>query len=252
MPDVRNYPRVLEELLRKKFPDRPMEVINASVPGYASHQARRWYAREVDGYEHDMLLIYLGWNDMGQYNPDGLVYKLEDRGYLKEPSLVDRAIINCYLLRSLYVVQGYQERSRPVSLEPLSSADETRYQEFYPTHFEENVTSVIELAKSRGRQVFALNYASLLSGTPNDDELARMHFPRGAGKSLSKYRLLLASYDKALTKATAQTQTPIIDIASKFPTAESRQVFTDTMHFNEAGAEVIAQRVMEEILPHIR
>jgi lysophospholipase L1-like esterase len=252
MPEGRNYPRVLEELLRENLAGRQVEVINASVPGYGSDQARRWYEREVDAYDHDMLLVYLGWNDMAQYNPDGLVFKLEDRGYLKEPSLIDRAVINCYLLRSLYVVQGYRERSRPVSLEPLTTEDEKRYQQFYPTHFEDNVSEIIKRAKARGRKVFVIRYASLLTDSPSDEELARMHFPRGVGKSLPKYRLLLSAYTKALDQIASQTQTPVIDIAPLFTTTESRTVFTDTMHFDERGAEMIAQRVMAEILPHIR
>lgn len=48
MPVPNNYPRHLERCLRQKCPDRQIDVINASCPGYDSGQARIWYEREVD------------------------------------------------------------------------------------------------------------------------------------------------------------------------------------------------------------
>ena len=65
-----------------------IDVMNASCPGYDSNMAKRWYEKEIDAYEHHILIIFLGWNDMGQYGPEGLPYKLRDTGCLKRPSLV--------------------------------------------------------------------------------------------------------------------------------------------------------------------
>ncbi|MEX0641316.1 MAG: GDSL-type esterase/lipase family protein [Pirellulales bacterium] len=249
IPARRNYPTVLQDRLRSAYPQRPMEVINASVPGYSAFQGHRWYEREVDGYEHDALVIYLGWNDMGQYNPDGLPFKLDEAGYLPQPSLVHRALSHCYLLRSIYVPLGYWERSRPVSHEPLSEEDQERYEQFYPDHYEKHLRETIELAKRRGRRVLLLNFASLISDAPTESELARMHFPRGMGKSLPKYRLLIAAYSTALGKVARETQTPIVDIASLFDTPERREVFRDTAHYRVAGAERIADRVFQALKP---
>jgi lysophospholipase L1-like esterase len=239
MPASYNYPRALEDDLRKLVPDRRIDVINASCPGYDSGQSRVWYEQEVDGYEHDMLIVYIGWNDMGQYNPDGLAYKLDRVGYLKEPTLFEKMILHCYLLRSVYVVQGHWERRGNLSMAPLEGQDAKKYAEFYPGHFEKNLRAIVELAKSRGRKVWMLNYGGLVVESPTPDEETRIHFPRGMGKSLTKYLALKKSYEAALSKVAKETSTPIIDVEAYFADPEKRRVFTDP-HFTEEGSKCSA------------
>ena len=252
MPARYNYPRALEDALRKRHPDRRVDVINASCPGYDSGQARTWYEREIDKYEHDLLLIYLGWNDMGQYNPDGLVFKLVDKGYAKELTLFDRLILNFHTLRLVHVVRGYWEQRGAVSLEPLRGEEARRYREFRPIHFEQNLLAVIRLGQSRGRIVRMLNYGGLVVDSPTAQELARMHFPRGLGKSLPKYQALLTAYKTALKDVAQQTGTPIIDVESFFNEPERRRVFTDSAHFLEEGSVMFASIVAKAIEPDIQ
>jgi lysophospholipase L1-like esterase len=252
IPPKYTYPAALQDSVRAKLPGRDIDVINASCPGYDSNQSRIWYEREVNDYEHDMLVIYLGWNDMGQYNPDGLAYKLEGLGYLKEPNLFQKMIIHCYLLRSIYVVRDHWLSRGDVYMGPLADEDAKRYTEFYPAHFEKNLLAVIALAKSRGRTVYMCNYAGLVNENPTADEQARLHFPRGMGRQLQKYLLLKRSYETALANISRQTGVPIIDIAAVFDTPEKRKTFTDAAHFLEEGSKLIASKVADVISPSIK
>lgn len=252
IPPRKTYPAALEERLRAELPHKSIEVINASCSGYDSQQARSWYETEVDGIEHDMLLIYLGWNDMGQYNPDGLVFKRAGMGYLKEPSLLDKAILNIYLLRSIYVVRGFLERRQEFSTEPLVGDDLAKYASFYPTHFEENLLAIVRLAQSRGRRVCMLNFAGLVVENPTVDEQRRMHFPRGMGRRLPKYLALMESYEKALAKVSREANVPIIDVESHFKDPASREVFSDSAHFDERGSAIFAEVVSDAIKADIR
>jgi len=252
IPTRKNYPTALEARLRSLIPDRQIDVINASCSGYDSRQARSWYETEVDGIEHDMLLVYLGWNDMGQYHPEGLVYKKQETGYLREPSLFDKAILNVYLLRSIYVVRGFLEQRKAFSAEPLAGEELEKYSAFYPSHFEENILAIVRLAQSRGRTVRLLNYAGLVVENPTTDEQRRMHFPRGMGRRLPKYQTVMTAYEAALAKASRETGTPIIDIESQFADPVSREVFSDSAHFNERGSDVIAEFVADAIKSEVR
>lgn len=252
VPAKRPYPRALEDELRRRHPDRRIDVINGSCPGYDSGQARTWYERELDGYDHDLLIIYVGWNDMGQYNPNGLAYKLDQTGYLKQPTLIQSAFLHCYLLRSLYLVQGYWQRSRPFDAGPLTPQDLKLYEDFYPTHYEKNMTRIVQLAQSRHRDVRLLNFASIVTENPTEDEQRRMHFPRGMGRKLRKFLLLKKAYEKALHNVADRTATPIIDIESIFPDPASRAVFTDAMHFTVDGAERIGKQVGQAVSPLIK
>jgi lysophospholipase L1-like esterase len=252
IPPRYTYPTALQDALREKFPNRDTEVINVSCPGYDSNQSRIWYEREANDYDHDMLVIYLGWNDMGQYNPDGLAYKMQDSGYLKEPNFFQKLIIHCYLLRSIYVVRDHWQSRGDIYLGPLADEDAKRYNEFYPAHFEKNLLAVIALARSRGRTVYMCNYAGLVNENPTSDERDRLHFPRGMGRQLQKYLLLKRSYETALSNISRQTGVPVIDIAGVFDTPEKRKTFTDAAHFLEDGSKIIAAKVADAISPSIK
>jgi lysophospholipase L1-like esterase len=252
IPPIHPYPRALEEHLRKLLPDRKIDVIEAACSGYDSRQARVWYEREVNDIEHDMLLIYLGWNDMGQYNPDGLVYKREEVGMLKAPTLFEKMILNIYLLRSLYVIQGYIERAQALSFEPLTGDDLKTYSEFYPQHFEDNLKTVIGLAKAKGRIVRMLNYGGLVVENPTPEEQPKIHFPRGMGRRMPKYLALLNAYKKVLQKVSIETNTPIIDVETFFSDPKNRTVFTDSAHFTTEGADMFAEIVSKAVVKEIK
>ncbi|MCB1152189.1 SGNH/GDSL hydrolase family protein [bacterium] len=57
------YPEVLEELVRKADPDRPVNVINAGVPGYTSYQIEQYLKTELLKFHPDVVTVYVGFND---------------------------------------------------------------------------------------------------------------------------------------------------------------------------------------------
>jgi lysophospholipase L1-like esterase len=246
MPPARPYPLVLEELLRRRLGRPSVEVVNASCPGYDSFQARAWYEDEIDAWDHDALIIYVGWNDLAQYNPDGLAYKLEERGYLPEPTPIQRALIGSYLLRSLYVVGGYLERRGAVSHEPLSAEEERRYAAFRPERYEENLNAIVARARRRGRPVFLLGLAGLIREGATAEEEARMDFPRGMGKSVAKLVAVKSAYRAAQARVPGAT---LVDLEPLFATEEERRSFTDRVHWDARGAERVAARLLDAVAP---
>jgi lysophospholipase L1-like esterase len=153
------------------------------------------------------------------------------------------------LVRSIFLIIALWTRDEPepFSTQPLSAEEAKVYGDFYPAHFEKNLTAVIELAKSRDRRVFLLNFADVVTESATPDEQRRARFPRGMGRRLHKYLALKKSYRAALRTAAEKTDTPILDIASLFMDTESRNVFTDTIHFTPEGAERIAAYVAKHI-----
>jgi lysophospholipase L1-like esterase len=53
------FSRLLEEQLG---PDS-VEVWNAGLPGYSSHQGLTWLRSQLLGYRPDLVIVYFGWND---------------------------------------------------------------------------------------------------------------------------------------------------------------------------------------------
>lgn len=61
--------RVLEAMLRRAFPDREIEVVNAAMTAVSSHVVLT-IAREAARYEPDLFVVYLGNNEVvGPYGP---------------------------------------------------------------------------------------------------------------------------------------------------------------------------------------
>ncbi|MEW6742626.1 MAG: GDSL-type esterase/lipase family protein [Planctomycetota bacterium] len=53
---------LLEELARRRR-ERPVEVLNAGVPGYTTHQGRRLLRRDILPLQPDIVIISYVWND---------------------------------------------------------------------------------------------------------------------------------------------------------------------------------------------
>jgi lysophospholipase L1-like esterase len=70
--DTGNYPLYLRKLFKmhgRDFSDA--EVINAGVAGWVSDQIALRAERELTGYEPDVVILYVGWNDFQSYDPFG-------------------------------------------------------------------------------------------------------------------------------------------------------------------------------------
>lgn len=61
--DEHTYPAQLEELFRQS--GEPVAVVNAGVVGYSSWQAYQFFKRDLVKLKPRTVLIYVGWNDMG-------------------------------------------------------------------------------------------------------------------------------------------------------------------------------------------
>ena len=58
-----SFGRILEEMLRRRHPDRQFEVINTAMRGINSHVIRP-LARECAGHDPDLFLVYMGNNEV--------------------------------------------------------------------------------------------------------------------------------------------------------------------------------------------
>lgn len=62
--DDDTYPRVLERLLRARFPDAAITVINAAAGGYATPESLGYLQSRLVHYRPDVVVVMHAWNDM--------------------------------------------------------------------------------------------------------------------------------------------------------------------------------------------
>jgi len=249
-PPARPYPRVVEEVLRAARPDQPIEAIVGAVPGYSTYEAVAWFDETLASLRPDITVIYLGWNDMGQFHPFGLRYKNE--GEYRPPSAVGTAMIHVHFLRIPYFFIGRWEQARPIDLMPPTEEEQRILDGFVPIHYETNLTYLVSRSKAGGSTVFLVSLASLLTFDVQASDLEIMHFPRGLGRKLSLYQIIYEKYVSSLDAVARATTTPIIDLSELIrDPAERRIIFTDAMHVTEEGAERYARVIAKSLTPAI-
>jgi lysophospholipase L1-like esterase len=85
------YPALLQEMLRKRFPGLPLEVLNLGV---SSATTEYWYARlpRVFGFEPDVIVQYPGVNDISWRALPRFANAHPGRGRLYQSLLVQRLV----------------------------------------------------------------------------------------------------------------------------------------------------------------
>lgn len=245
-PLPRNYPTFLAPALEERL-GRPVQAVNVAVAGFASHNVRALYESEVRELEADALLLYVGWNDLGQFGPEGLPYKRVASGYTVSPW--ERILSELYTVRIVYALQRVLRRRQPAFDAPLSAEDEALYAAYYPSHYEENLRAILRDARERYPVVAIANLATLTSARPTKRDLATAHFPIGMDKNLRKLDRLVARYNEVVEKVAAGLAVPLVDLHGAFDSPEARREFTDSCHVTEAGAARIADTFLPVVAP---
>ena len=221
------YPSMLEDRLNKNFTRQNLcfEVINAGVTGYTSYQGLCMYKYKGARYSPDIVTFYFGINE-----PIKRFY-LNDKEILQERVPVILKIIKNRLLLKLHSYRLFRKFITGVTKKNDSSRSNVPRVSL--GDFRENVIELNSLCKKNGSVL-------VLISPPLCEEKAQF-WERAPD---------IALYREELKKISDEYDIPYVYIAgmterSKQPTD---QYFLDTVHPNEAGNELIAQRLFEYLV----
>jgi lysophospholipase L1-like esterase len=248
LPVGANYPRRIEEILGRER-GIAVETVNTAVPGFASDNVRALFETEVAQIEADALFLYAGWNDLGQYGPEGLPYKRQTAGYALSP--LQQVLTRSYSVRLFYALREVLGRWQPTENEPLVGSARELYDAYEPRHFEENLRAILQLGKQRYPSVVVMNLATLTSEEPTEDELRRMHFPVGMSRNARKLDRLVHSYNEVIEEVARTEGVLLVDLHATFAGHDAKRNLTDSCHVDAAGAERIARAVLAELEPSL-
>jgi len=68
IPPEKTYPKILEKILSARSLGKKVEVMNAGVPGYTSHQGLIFLQKALIKYHPDLLIVYFGTSDQSGSN----------------------------------------------------------------------------------------------------------------------------------------------------------------------------------------
>lgn len=195
-----------------------MEVVNAGVTGYTSHQVRVRVSRVVPAVDADFVTVCIGWND-------GTLRPASDReyaGHLRRTAAVDglfdrlylyRGLKNLYLRRDVKRLRGVPRQTRRVA----------------PEHYRENLEHVVRFCRQRGTRIALV---ALPRRKRPDEVPAASPYPE-------LVRSLAAEWDVPLLEVGD------LDGATTLPSNAS--YFIDTLHFSPEGHALLARELARQL-----
>src|SRR5437667_1565062 len=156
---------------------------------------------ELTSYEPDMVLIYVGWNDLMKVDPTSAADT--DRH-----TWLARTVDRSYLLKAYRKLLFFY--LRPLIMKPMPDAGEAdahAFDQFVPVWFEKNLESMIDALKAKRIQPVLLTLPTAVEAGLSADELTRRHiiFPYYAGTySVGRFLSLHRAYNRVIRNVPAR------------------------------------------------
>ncbi len=241
------WPALLEAKLRSAYPGRPIEVVNAGVPGYTSIEQRINFMLRISRLQPDAILIYHGNNDLNwSWVPDVETKLVYGRGLsIAPPGRFDR------LVDFSYVLMEIRSRMNLFSRSSQSKRDDVDVAAI--RMLKSNVSGLIDDARRAGLKVAIGTFVHGLneSGLPgqfSEDEVKlgvpavgrwfENIGPEGIRRSFPVYNEMVR--DLARTEGIALTES-----AKGIP--GTPEFLTDWCHFTAKGEQRMAQLWFETV-----
>lgn len=244
----RTYPGKLGELIKNKYPGQTVEVINAGISGYNSEFALARLQTELLDYDPDLVIIYIGWNDLMKVNP-------------ANPAATGQHSGLANILNQSYLVKAYSKfiffYLRPLITKPTLTSDPQEaaaFDNFVPQSYRANLEAMMETLKARNVKAMLFTLPTVVSPNMSYDDLERDHviFPYyGGSYSLEKFLSLLRAYNRVVKEVGAKYGVEVVDLYSIINRYPKDDLFEDTMHPNAKANAIIAEAALNVLEPWI-
>ena len=257
-----SYPRQLEAYLHQNGFDH-VQVINAGVPGYSSHQNLINLQFRVLPLQPDLVIIYQGYNDISRrlVHPPAS-YKADNSGHVApsvSPSVMPAIQEYSALLRALGVQLGLTQPHSAIRLHFARRAVSSFQREFQrqwplgiypsgifaqvsaldmiknnpPIYFERNLRHMLAVAGRHDVDVLLLTFAT----TPGYDHVV---------VASDAYQFALAQHNDITRAAAESSPARFYDLRAAFP--EDPSLFVDGFHFNAKGNRLRGQLIGDAVI----
>ena len=235
-PAEKSYPTLLAELLQKRLPETPIEVLPLACPGYTSGQGATWLEETIAKLRPDLVMACFGWNDVRAAGlPDRVTFPSNDKQAAVR-SWMARSQLLLHLAKSAQNAQLTSLAGLPA--EPRSSAEE------YVAHF----THMQSLCREHSAWFGIILPVYRDPNTPGD-------YPEGPshpGEPDEAKRMGL--YRDELEKAAARAEIPVLRVPELTERGwpGNAELFGERIHPNAQGHRLLAERLVDWLGPVVQ
>ncbi len=252
----KTYPAVLEKILRQRFPDKPIEVLNAGVSWHTSMHSLLRYVSRFAYWKPHVVIVMHAFNDIfqasegrlttGRYRDDyghffgALGRRVNPRDHFRD-KLISQ-INNNWLARTWY------SDLRRIGVESdKGSVDLLRAE----PSFRRNLKALIDRASRDGAQVVVANQPFLYRSDMSNEERANLIYgfyyrDYATIPSTEEQTTAMISFNQAAREVAEQSHALFIDLESALP--KTFQFMSDDVHYTVLGARRVAQ-IVSDALP---
>jgi hypothetical protein len=244
--DEYTYPRLLEIMLREKYPEKHIEVINAGVGGYTSIESFINFQLRILELQPDIIIIYHAENDV---HPRVVNNFQSDYSHYRKPLIIERKCLLEHIFEHSYVylfvryrlkrwqmgIQRLTTKQWPPSI-PLEKQKEN-FAKTTPETFRRNIQSIIDLAKAKKIKV-------ILSTFIINKELLQQ---TKVGINHEVYYEGIQQNNEIMREISKKENVLLVDIASTFP-SDNKSLFADFSHLNEKGTKIKSLLFFKDIV----
>jgi lysophospholipase L1-like esterase len=236
------YPAFLDQKLREReTPGRRFEVINAGIEGMDSRQALYRLETKVLPLGPEVVVIYIGWNDLMKYDPLG------QTGQGVVP-MASRWVDRLWLVKAIrkFVFVYLMPRFNPPRTGPESHTG--AFADFTPTAYIDNVRTMIRLIRESGAEPVLMTLATVVRPDFSAEDIvqANVYFPYyPSAYAVGDFLDLVATYNQAVADIAEIDSVPVVDLHAMFGARpDYRQLMFDTMHPSREGYAMVADEVL--------
>jgi lysophospholipase L1-like esterase len=226
VPDDKDYPHQLENLLRQKYKPKLVKVINCGVPAYSSFQMLRLYKQYVDYFKPEIVVLWTCSNDAS----DAFLYSDKEKAAQQERFYFLRTL----LLKSRfcsYLMEHYQ-RIRSKHLSPKAMAEKMRDGHVLRVSmpdFKSNLTEFVTLTRQNNQHLILLTRHTFQASNP-----------------------LLDEYNGIIKQVGRENNIPVIDMVPLANGEKHKNLYADApkdaVHLNSFGCATVANEVYKTIV----
>jgi lysophospholipase L1-like esterase len=245
---VDTYPAKLAHILRGR-PSRQVryEVVNAGIEGLDSEFTLRRLRSKVLPLRPQVILIYVGWNDLMKFDPLG---QTVDSHVASASRVID----------GLWLVKGLRKliflKLRP-HIDPPAVGPESRtgrFREFVPDRFVRNLESMLDESRAANARVVVMTLSTSVYEDMTLDEVrgANVYFPYyRSGYGVGDLLDLVAAYNRAILRVADAKSVPVFRLdATLRGSRDAQDLFADTMHPTPRGQELVARTLADFLESH--
>jgi len=216
------------------------EVLNAGVAGADSGDALRRFESVVAPIEPDVVVIYVGWNDLMKLAP------LSQRGGSAIARL-SRWIDRLWLVRGARKVAFFHLRTALTAPDVGRESRTGRFETFVPGRFAANLEALVSAVQANDSIAILVTLATPLREGMSASLVRKrgIFFPFFlGGDRVGDFLDLIDAYNRTIESVAESAGAPVVDLAGAIEAMPNPMpYFWDTMHANHRGQALTANVV---------